>query len=212
MESLNFKASTIILCDGAFPKHPVPLSYLQQAETIICCDGAADKLLDFGLTPSFIVGDLDSVSAATKKKYADRLFCNNDQETNDQTKAVEFAIAKGVRQIVILGATGKREDHTIGNISLLLDYADKVEVVSISNSGIFEPLLHSKTIPAMVGQQISIFSIGEPAEISSINLKYPLDKTKLNSWWMGTLNECLADSFSLNFEKGRIVVFKKFID
>ena len=211
MEQLNFKASTVILCDGSFPSHQIPLSYLKNAEVIICCDGAADKLIDFGMEPTYIVGDLDSVSIATKKRFSDRLFHNKDQETNDQTKAVEFALQKGFDKVVILGATGKREDHTIGNISLLLDYAIKIEVISISNSGVFIPLLSSQRIEAILGQQISIFSIGEPSEITSENLKYPLKNTKLNSWWIGTLNECLGDWFALNFEKGKIIVFQKFM-
>ena len=46
----------------------------------------------------------------------------SDQETNDQTKAVNFLLAQGKRRIAIIGATGNREDHTLGNISLLSDY------------------------------------------------------------------------------------------
>ena len=47
---------------------------------------------------------------------------NPDQETNDQTKAVNYLMEKGFRRIAIVGATGRREDHTLGNISLLMEY------------------------------------------------------------------------------------------
>lgn len=209
---MSFKSKVVILCDGSFPEHPLPLSYLKNADQIICCDGAADKLIEHGMTPSYIVGDIDSVSEKTKTDYADRIVRNYDQETNDQTKAIEFATNKGFQNVVILGATGKREDHTIGNISLLLDYAQKLNVVSISNSGIFQPALKSQKFASFKGQQISIFSVGVPLAITSSNLKYPLNKTVLNSWWMGTLNECLGDSFSLEFELGKLIVFQKFDD
>nr|WP_321354447.1 thiamine diphosphokinase [uncultured Draconibacterium sp.] len=210
MSQLPFESKVVILCDGSFPKHHIPLSVLRNAEQIICCDGAADKLIKYGMEPTFIVGDIDSVSEKTKADFADRIVLNTDQETNDQTKAVEFVLNRGAKNAIILGATGKREDHTIGNISLLLDYAEKLEVLSISNSGIFRPILQSQTLPSFEGQQVSIFSLGIPAEITSKNLKYPLTKTILSSWWMGTLNECLNESFSLEFEKGKLIVFQKF--
>ena len=210
MSQTEVKSKVVVLCDGSFPKHPIPLACLKKAEKIICCDGAADKLIEFGMTPDYIVGDLDSVSEKTKTNYADRLVSSTDQETNDQTKAIEFAVKQGFRKAIILGATGKREDHTIGNISLLLDYAHKLEVLSISNSGIFQAAIKSQTFQSFKGQQVSVFSLGIPSKISSRQLKYPLNNTILNSWWMGTLNECVADSFSLKFSEGKFIVFQKF--
>ena len=210
MNWLHFEYKTVILCDGSFPKHHIPLSVLESAEQIICCDGAADKLIAYGLEPTFIVGDIDSVSEKTKTTFADRIVLNTDQETNDQTKAIEFVLSRGIKDVAILGATGKREDHTIGNISLLLDYAQKLNVRSISNSGIFQAVLQSQSFPSFKGQQVSIFSVGTPATITSKSLKYPLNNTTLNSWWMGTLNECLSDSFSVNFKNGKLILFQKF--
>ncbi|WP_346862154.1 thiamine diphosphokinase [uncultured Draconibacterium sp.] len=210
MNQIKFKSNVVILCDGTFPSHPIPLSYLNNAEQIVCCDGAADKLIEYGLSPGYIVGDMDSVSEKTKTDFADRIIASTDQETNDQTKAVDFVSQKGYKSVVILGATGKREDHTIGNISLLLDYASQLDVVSISNSGYFQPVLKSQKFDSFKGQQVSIFSIGTPTEITSQNLKYPLNKSTLNSWWMGTLNECISNTFSLEFSNGRFIVFQKF--
>ena len=43
-----------------------------------------------------------------------------EQETNDLNKAFRYCLANGWTDIVILGATGKREDHTLGNIGLLM--------------------------------------------------------------------------------------------
>jgi thiamine pyrophosphokinase len=111
---------TAVLANGKFPDHPNPLNYLLNAKRVICCDGAADSLIDFGLEPFAIVGDCDSVNKKIADRYRDRLFRNDDQETNDLTKAVKWCSEQGYKEIVILGATGKREDHTIGNISLLI--------------------------------------------------------------------------------------------
>ena len=96
-------------------------------------------LIDFGLVPFAIVGDCDSVNKKIAEKYSDRLFRDTDQETNDLTKAVKWCSERGYTNIVILGATGKREDHTLGNISLLIEYSEFTSVKMVTDAGIFLP-------------------------------------------------------------------------
>ena len=133
-----------------------------------------------------------------------------DQDTNDQTKAVEYCIRQGYTEITILGAAGKREDHTFGNISLLCNYINRIKVCAISNYGVFTPINESKTFPSFSGQQVSIFSLTPEVKINSENLRYPLDNLQLKSWWMGTLNESISDTFSISFEQGEMIVFQVF--
>ena len=71
---MSTSLQTIILADGTFPEHEIPLGYLRNAEKIICCDGSADHLVRAGFIPYAIVGDLDSVSKSVSDKYSDRLF------------------------------------------------------------------------------------------------------------------------------------------
>ncbi len=203
-------SKTIIVADGNFPVHEIPLHYLRNAERIVCCDGAADQLIKAGLFPRAIVGDLDSISPEIAEKYSDRLFPDSDQETNDLTKAVRWCTERGYRDLLILAATGKREDHTIGNISLLVEYAAEAEVMMVTDSGILRPYLKSCVFPAVRGQQISIFSINPETEIISRGLVYPLAGRKLRNWWEATLNEAAGDTVELEFEKGAIIVFMCF--
>ena len=203
---------TVILANGKFPDHPVPLGYLLNAKRVICCDGATDSLIDFGLEPFAIVGDCDSVNKKIAEKYQDRLFRDNDQETNDLTKAAKWCEGRGYKNIVIIGATGKREDHTLGNISLLAEYASFITVKMVTDAGIFFPLLKSCEMVSEKGQQVSVFSIDPETEITSSGLKYKLDKKKLTNWWTATLNETEGNSFSLQFKGGPLIVFMKFKD
>ncbi|MDT8400145.1 MAG: thiamine diphosphokinase [Bacteroidales bacterium] len=200
----------IILANGRFPATDLPLAYLDRAERIICCDGAVAGLIDYGLEPWAIAGDLDSVPAELKKKYADRLYQSDDQETNDLTKAVSFCLVKGITDVTILGATGLREDHTVGNISLLADYAESLSVKMVTDYGIIIPVKSGSAVSSWPGQQISVFAIDKGTRINSKGLKYPLVDLVLENWWMGTLNECTAYSFSLTFKEGRLLVFLKF--
>lgn len=201
---------TIIVADGTFPTHSIPLNYLKKADRIICCDGSTLNLKNAGFIPEAIVGDMDSLGTEMAKRFADRIFPDVTQDTNDLTKAVTWCIEKGYRDLVIVGATGKREDHTIGNISLLADYIKDVNIIMVTDTGFFLPILKSSEISSFPGQQVSIFTIDPDTEITSYGLRYPLNRTKINNWWVATLNVSLGDTFSLEFSSGRVIVYLKF--
>jgi thiamine pyrophosphokinase len=203
-------SKTVIVADGSFPVHPVPLEVLNNAEIIVCCDGSAEDLVGYGLVPDAIVGDMDSLSDILRNRFADRIFIDSNQETNDLTKTVLWCHESGYDDLDIIGAGGKREDHTIGNISLLAEYSKIAKVRMITDSGIFIPLLNSSEIKSFKGQQVSLFSINPSSEITSSGLLYPLTKRKLNNWWEGTLNEATGDSIELEFIGGPVLVFLQF--
>jgi len=205
----NFR--TVILANGNFPKHKIPLEFLFNAEQIICCDGAAQNLLNAGFKPDFIVGDLDSVSEEIKKQFASILLYRAEQETNDLTKAVNFCLENNRTEITILGATGKREDHTLGNLALLTDYAEKADVQMLTDNGVFIPLLKTSTLESYSGEQISIFSLNPDTTLFTFhNLLYPVNKRRLTSWWQGTLNEAESNYFTISFDEGKVLVFREY--
>jgi len=203
---------TVIVADGTFPQHEIPLSYLKNAERIVSCDGSAGNLVLAGYTPDAIVGDMDSLSEDLANIYADRIYRDETQDTNDLTKAVEWCREMNYTDVVIVGATGKREDHTIGNISLLAEYAKTMKVKMVTDTGIFIPFLNSCSVESFKGQQVSIFSIDPEIVIASSGLKFPLKGIKISNWWVATLNEALGDNFSLEFTNGRVILYLKFAE
>ncbi|MDR1340884.1 MAG: thiamine diphosphokinase [Prevotellaceae bacterium] len=198
---------SVVLCDGKFPEHDIPLKCLNNARKIICCDGAAIKLLQYGKEPYSIVGDLDSLPDSLISKYADRVFRDEDQEINDQTKAVLWCYERNIRPVIILGATGLREDHTIGNISLLADYAEFTDVAMVTDTGIFLPVNKPTTFKCHKGQQVSIFAITPDTKITSQGLRYEVSKRRFKNWNQGTLNETLSNSFHLIIDRGKVIVY-----
>ena len=201
---------TVILANGTFPSHLIPLARLHAADMIVCCDGAAEKLVANGLEPGIIIGDLDSVSPELRERYRNILVQDTDQETNDLTKAVNWCIAAGIGEVTIIGATGIREDHTLGNISLLADYSSRIDAVMLTDTGSFRAYDRSVTIDSHPGQQVSLFSIDPLLKVTSAGLKYPLNNLTLHSWWRGTLNESEGDSFSLEFVSGQLILFTEY--
>ncbi|KAA6301538.1 MAG: thiamine pyrophosphokinase [Candidatus Ordinivivax streblomastigis] len=204
----NFK--TFVLADGDFPCHAIPCAFLKNADRIICCDGATEKLLHFGMNPDYIVGDLDSISNELKTRFSPILFPYPDQETNDLTKSIHFCIEHGWTEITILGATGKREDHTMGNLALLTDYAESTQVQLLTDYGVFVPQLKSSVYESYAGQQVSIFSLTASTLFTTRNLVYPIENRVLTSWWQGTLNESLAGCFTVETTGGKSLVFREY--
>lgn len=198
----NFDA--VILADGDFPTAKRPLKLLADASFLACCDGAIRQLDQHGIEPNVIVGDCDSISLQLKEKYADRIYRIEEQDDNDLTKTVRFLRQQGMNSFAIIGATGKREDHTIGNISLLLEYMRKgIDVKMFTDYGCFVPCSGNTEFACVPGQQVSIFPFGA-TEFSSEGLVYPL--FNITALWQGTLNECKSTSFSIN-ANGDYLVF-----
>ena len=206
--------SIVILADGNYPTAPYPLQLLKEADYIVCCDASVLKLK--GADPSFIVGDMDTLDSVHAEKYKDIIYKSSCQETNDQTKAFSFALGlvpEGMpAHIHILGATGGREDHTLGNISLLMEYTKNtgkriapfnnimhkdIYADIVTDHGIFTPHFSSFTKSCRAGQQVSIISFDNTLQIKSSGLLYPTDNAKFEFWWSGTLNETTGESFSL---------------
>ena len=201
--------STIILANGRFPKHSIPLAILKSASRIVCCDGSVEHIDAINIEPFAIVGDLDSLPEKFKVKYADRIYYNPDQESNDLTKSILWCKSRGYDNIIILAGTGKRDDHTLGNIGLLSRYrAMGMNVKMVTDYGIFTPHQKGEKLDSFKGQQVSIFSFNNSTKITTHNLKYPIHKKELKDPWMGTLNESLGDWFEVEFEPGPIIVFQ----
>lgn len=199
------QAGCVILADGDYPTHAIPLGILRSAEYVCCCDRAAEAFIAHGNTPSAIVGDGDSLPEELKRQYADRLHIVNEQDYNDLTKATRHCISQGYSHIAYLGCTGKREDHTIGNISLMLYYMKELGIspVMYTDHGYFIPASGTQTFKSYKGQQVSIFR-GTATEFSSDGLKW--DAYDYEQAWQGTLNEALSDSFTIH-SNGTYIVF-----
>ena len=204
MISYEFTPEAVVVGGGDYPTHEKPLAMLHATPRVVCCDGAADEYISHGLTPWRIVGDGDSLSKEAKSRYADIIRINPDQETNDQTKAVEYLASKGIKEIAIVAATGRREDHTLGNISLLIEYLRKgLNVRIFTDYGLMVACRGNQTFKCPKGSAVSIFGFGTQG-MQSEGLAYPI--RDFTSWWQGTLNKTTQEVFYITCE-GEYIVY-----
>lgn len=199
---------TVILANGEFPSHPVPLSILNNCKYLVCCDGAINNIDKAHKQPDAIVSDCDSLSEENVLRYANIIHRIAEQNTNDLTKAVNFCIGEGRKKITILGATGKREDHTIANVSLLCEYMKNADVEMITDYGIFVGIEKTSVFESFEGQQVSLFCL-DRKPVTSYHLLYPIANHVFTSWWQATLNESGGNEFIIETE-GKMIVYRAF--
>lgn len=193
-----------ILANGDYPHQAEVVQDLLSADYVVCCDGAAERFLAEGHIPDAIIGDGDSLPPALKMRYRQLFIHEAEQATNDLSKAFRLLMRRGSKTIRIFGATGKREDHTLGNISLLMDYMDQCpDIRMLTDHGIFIPCNGSNTFSCKPGVQVSVFNFGCNL-LTCKGLAYPV--RPFTNWWQGTLNECTAGTFSIEAD-GKYLVY-----
>ncbi len=204
----DYKAGAVILAAGDYPKNEIPLCILNNAEYVCCCDNAAVTYIKNGNIPDVIVGDCDSLPKEFKEKYSDKLKVEVEQEFNDLTKATRFCISKGYKDIVYIGATGKREDHTLGNISLIVWYMQEFGIcpIMVTDYGYFVTAKGLNNFSSFKGQQVSIYNV-DCKKINGKGFDWP---TYAYQWlWQGTLNQATGNEFELDAD-GSYLVYRTF--
>lgn len=187
-----------ILANGTPPSHPAPLECLRTADLLVCCDGACAKARALGRVPDYAVGDGDSISAEDRSALGVRFIAIAEQDTNDLAKAFRFACTLNPGQIVILGATGLREDHALGNIFRLFDFAAEFPHVSMmTDAGTFEVVAEERAFTCRPGEAVSVFAIDRETRVRSTGLVWPLDDVCFKNLHCATLNKTSGTSFSL---------------
>ena len=207
----------VILAAGDFPTHPVPLAALGEADFVVCCDSAYGALRAAApciAATVMVIGDGDSLPDAEKRQLGDRWIQVDEQDYNDLHKAMDWATTTFNIQhstFNIIGATGLREDHTLGNISYLATFIAEhpgIDVAMLTDHGRFTVFNGCRTYSSFPRQQVSLFSATPGIPLSAEGLQWPLKNRCLPLWWEGTLNSALADSFTV--EGGTVIVFQTY--
>ena len=162
------------------------------------------------MEPHYILGDLDSIDEDLKNKYKDRIITLPDQDENDLRKSIFWVEENGGIKVDILGATGKRNDHSLSNIFIQLQFPTSLKCTLITDYGYFKTIEGTDEFQSFKGQQVSLFSTDPEIEITSRNLKYSLISTRITELYSGSLNESVNENFTLCISHGKILVYQVF--
>jgi len=204
-----------VLIVAAGKKPPVALltERAGQADFVIAVDGGARVLKKAGCIPNLLVGDMDSVDSGIVGFFtgagSDCIKLEREKDDTDTFAALEEAVKRGAKNVVILGATGKRTDHMLSNIMLLkwslkkgvkAVLEDELETIEIG-AGSFE-------VSGSPGQTVSIIPVNATARVTASGFYYPLDNLLLkNSRPRGVSNILVGDRAEV-YSKSPVLIIK----
>ena len=213
-----------MIIGGGMLQEEFALSFLQKRLTEEkredTCLIAADKGLLFlernGIKPDAIVGDFDSVDVSLLDRYKKdprvtvrRL--NPEKDWTDTEVAAQLALDEGCEVLEILGGTGGRIDHLLGNLQLLSLIRKKGAdgfLLDEKNRIYVREQNFTVRRQEQWGKYFSLFAWGgDVTGLTLTGFKYQVENFTLGTvGTRGVSNEVTAEEASVSFKSGRLLV------
>ena len=202
---------SVVIANGDFILNERIKALLDSSERIVCADGGANHLTDTGYSPDLIIGDMDSIFPVTVKKFKKiTTIKDTDEKTTDSMKAIEHELSKGIDEIVLLGATGRRIDHSLANLSLLKRY-DQLTRLTLLDDFSETVFVHKDlTFEVEIGRKISLMVLGGSSWVSTKGLNWELDGELQSFGPFGVSNQVAEPSVSIKVFGDGLFLFKLF--
>jgi thiamine pyrophosphokinase len=205
------------MCNGGTPPERILTDSLAGTGLVIGADGGGNILLAMNVVPDVVIGDLDSFIPGKntaekmqgKTDFDFEIIHDPDQETNDLEKALNLALERGATEVVILGATGLRLDHTLKNLSVLLQFNDRFQYIIFRDASCEARILpRDFTVETLPGQLISLFPLsGRVDGITTEGLRYALNNEPLeNGVRDGSSNEATGNLITIRHRSGDLLL------
>lgn len=158
---------------------------LLPGDVLIAADGGARHCLAFGLSPAYVVGDMDSLDdkelALLKSQGCQFIRYPSRKDYTDLELAMKQALELGASEILVLAALGARWDQTLAN--LLLPAALAPAHIRIIDGNQEIAYLHggeSISIQGRPGDTVSLIPLaGNACGITTQGLEYSLNQEDL---------------------------------
>lgn len=203
----------IIVSGGKAPSKKLLENIIKDGNIIIGADRGCEVLIQNKIIPDYVLGDFDSASKETILKLEQlgvpKTKFKEEKDFTDTTSAFNLAIDKGATEIVLLGATGTRYDHALGNIGLLLKALQlgvKAEIIDDNNK--IYMINKPEILYGNYGDIISFHAYSDlVSELTIKGAKYELNNYDLAVGDSLTVsNEFLDKPIEINFKNGTLMV------
>lgn len=222
----------LVICNGEPPSRGLARRLAIHAPLIVAADGGANIAWRFGIRPDLIVGDLDSITPAVKKFYSStrgkrlkplqgslgssvshpegrgytELLHIPRQDNTDLEKALDVLLERKVKRVIILAATGKRIDHTLGNLSVLWNYTNAMDITLAGDEWIAFPVGKMKRMKAKRGTTVSLIPFGVCRGITLTGLQYPLTTARMRVGEIGLSNVVVKSPCTVSVHNGNMLM------
>jgi thiamine pyrophosphokinase len=208
----------VIFANGELEETGAQLRFwLGRAAVVIAADGGTYAALRAGVTPSHIIGDIDSLSEDMRHQLAEagtRFHVSPaEKDETDLELALTWAAEQpGCEEIVVLGAFGGRPDQELANLLLLaLPVLQRRRVLMVKGLWTVQ-LLHGGDVLDLEGQtgdRLSLIPLGGPARgVSTEGLAFPLrEEVLVFGRARGVSNRFSAEHATIRLREGYVWCF-----
>lgn len=189
-----------------------------QPEYIIVADSGMEFMRRVGIKPDMIIGDFDSVASETLRFFKEQegiIFkeLNPIKDDTDTEFAICQAIHLGAKEITVLGATGTRLDHVLGNVALLgIGLQKNVSIHLVDKHNRIRMIDKSMKLDKskQFGAYVSLIPYaGDVKGVTLRGFKYPLENFTMESFSsLGISNEIVDNQAEILLEDGILVVIE----
>lgn len=198
-----------ILLDGAL----TPTDRLRgqvAGSRVIAADGGIRHASALGLDVELWVGDFDSTDRdlAACHGHVERRVHPAAKDKTDGEIAIDEALKRGAREIMLVGGLGGQSDHALGNIMLALGLArDGIRVVLSSGGEEAWPLLPGAlALDIPPASRMSIVALSDLVGLSLTGVEWPLDDRMVKSGSSLTLSNTVVGPLEITLGQGYGVV------
>lgn len=206
----------VVFCAGVVEDYVCVRSFLGAPDLVICADGGIRHAFALGLRPALVIGDFDSAGQALAAEVeAQGIPVRRVPVAKNQTDshlAIDESISRGADEILLVGATGGRLDHTVSNLLLLPGVPAGVSVAIADSHNLLRLLRPGgrMTVQALTGSYLSLLPLSpEVKGVVAEGVRWPLDGVTLR-WGesLGVSNQIVAEEAFLAIRDGYLLVIQ----
>lgn len=200
----------LIMLNGTLPRRELVEAVAREAQVSIGADAGALLLREADLPIDFVVGDFDSVPDELLRSLpGDRVVHDPGQDDTDLEKALRFAVSRFQSpQIVVMGTTGDRIDHVLGNIFGAVKYTDRATIRFVEDRSVTYFAHRVVKFEAPVGTTVSLLPLGEAKGVRTGGLKWALHGETLQIGTRGVSNEVVGNPVVVEWQGGYLIVVR----
>jgi thiamine pyrophosphokinase len=205
------RKKAIIFANGSLPQPSLVRKAIRKGDFIIAADGGMHHLLNLDVRPDLVIGDLDSLETRTirliKKQQIEIIQHPVDKDETDLELAINEAVKRKHREVLVIAATGGRLDQILANILLLVKVSDPMKIqFSNGNEEVFVIHRHA-VLRGQSGETVSLIPVnGTAGGITTSGLKYLLKNEDLEPGsTRGISNEMLGTLAQVRLRKGKLL-------
>jgi thiamine pyrophosphokinase len=212
-------SAAIVFAAAPVEPHPRVRARLAQLDRpyIVAADAGAATALAFGYVPDIVVGDLDSIDAASLAELRQRGVRieshSRDKDETDGQLAIDCALRIEPNLICLVGFSGgPRLDQALANVLLLTRIDTPTVLVDDHNeSRILRPNADYQWQPE-TNEIISLIPLGGDVEgVRTHGLRWPLrDELLKLGETRGVSNEPIASEVRVQIQRGVLLVTRYF--